>query len=108
MFSSLVASFFLTSPVVLAAEMSAGDYVYNGYIEPPANQLLSEQAWAEVQKMSQIEGLHDRELRDKPGGGPGLGEISLPLHFELSNMLALAFSCVAVIALRMHKMKENR
>jgi hypothetical protein len=58
--------------------------------------------------MSQIEGLHDRELRDKPGGGPGLGEVQLPLYFELSNMLALAFLCVVAIALRMHKMKRNR
>ncbi|GAB6012954.1 hypothetical protein [Viscerimonas tarda] len=96
---SLVIGLFATLPVgVTIAATQTESYEYENY-----TQLPSERAYAKIQQMSSIDQNNNRELRDKPGGGPGLGEIQLPLDFRFANVLVLALTGIAVVVLRKKK-----
>jgi hypothetical protein len=94
---SLATNFCLALPLSLSATGTLEDeFGYQGYTEPLAGRLPSEQAYSEIQQMSS----YGKELRDKPGGGPGLGEIILPLELTAANVLALMFMGAIYILFR--------
>jgi hypothetical protein len=73
----------------------------------PVNPLPSEQALQEIQQMSDIGHGFNMELRNKPGGGPGLGELPVSMDSMNSNMLALTFMGIVFLALKNSRKTEK-
>jgi hypothetical protein len=88
---------------ISAFGISEETYEYQGYTPSLAGELPSEQSMAEIQQMSAVNQVYERELRSQPGGGPGLGEQSIPLDSEIANILALAFMGAVFVILKQQR-----
>ncbi|MDR1809938.1 MAG: hypothetical protein LBR34_06015 [Prevotella sp.] len=73
----------------------------------PGSRLPSEQSMAEIQQMCEFGEYDGRDLRDKPGVGPGLGELPVCLDSRTSNVLALAAMGLAYVSLKKRN-KRNK
>ncbi|MDR1810403.1 MAG: hypothetical protein LBR34_08380 [Prevotella sp.] len=95
---------FVALPLSISASgVSEETLGYQLYTTPLSDGLPSEQSLAEIQQMGAINQGYDHELRSQPGGGPGLGELPVPLLPENANILALAFMGLAVVILKRYR-----
>ncbi|MDR1809659.1 MAG: hypothetical protein LBR34_04550 [Prevotella sp.] len=98
----------LPSPVLYGMGEVPENGEYQGYTPLPTTQLPSDASMSAIQEMGGIGEGYERELRDKPGGGPGLGEIQVALNSQLSNVLGLVFSSAAIVAAKEYRKRKKK
>jgi hypothetical protein len=95
----IVLTFFVILPAHVSAVGGETYGIFSSEVAPPSNPLPSDVAMDRIQQLTEPRG--QRELRDKPGGGPGLGELIVPVpSFEKTDLLIMPLLYIGFVILR--------